>query len=130
MKRRGSKEQDLTIEISFLEGLRKQLPKDADVLRVLGDNYTRAGRWEDGLQVDVELSRLLPRDPLVHYNFACSLALTGKVREAADAILRAIQLGYKEWVWIRTDPDLENLRKSPEYERIHKVLLIRSKQSA
>ena len=128
MKRRGQKELDLTIEISFLEGLRQQLPKDPEILKVLGDDYTRTGRWEDGLQIDVELARLLPRDPLVHYNYACSLALTGKVKEAADALLRAIQLGYREWVWIRTDPDLENLRKSPDYERIHQVIQSQSKQ--
>ncbi len=118
----------MTIEISFLEGLRQQLPKDPEILKVLGDDYTRTGRWEDGLQIDVELARLLPRDPLVHYNYACSLALTGKVKEAADALLRAIQLGYREWVWIRTDPDLENLRKSPDYERIHQVIQSQSKQ--
>ncbi len=128
MKRRGPKEQDLAIEISFLEGLRQRLPEDPDILKVLGDDYTRSGRWEDGLRVDVELSRLLPKDPLVHYNFACSLALTGKVKDAAEALLRAVQLGYREWIWIRTDPDLENLRKSPEYERIHQVILSHSKQ--
>ena len=69
----SSREQrDLDIEIQFLEGVVRRDRRYVEALQLLGDDYTRRGRFKDGLQVDRRLARLCPEDPLVHYNLACS----------------------------------------------------------
>ncbi len=115
MKKKISKPDDLSVEIAFLEGLRGQMPQDTCVLKLLGDDYTTAGRIQAGLEVDLQLASLLPADPTVHYNLACSHSLVGELRESAQALCRAIRLGYDEWDWMRKDEDLDNLRHSVEY---------------
>lgn len=117
-----SPKDELALEIRFLEGLRSRAPEDLEVLRVLADDYTRAGRFQDGLTADLELSCRLPEDALVHYNLACSYSLLGQLKESADTLKRAIRLGYRDAAWIREDPDLENLRRTPEFAEILRLL--------
>lgn len=93
-----------------------------EVLRVLGDDYTRAGRWQEGLEVDLELVRLRPEDPEVHYNLACSHSLLGQLKEAARVLSRAIELGYRHFGHLKTDMDLTNLRKSPEFAPVASLI--------
>ncbi len=122
MKRLQSNDHELSVELSLLEGLRKRMPEDKEVLKILAEDYTRVGRWQEGLEVDLKLSLLIPDDPMVHYNLACSLSLVNRVKESAKALTRAIELGYREWDWLRKDPDLENLRKSRDFIQVTKLL--------
>ncbi len=115
MKKLEVKKEELSVEINFLEGLRQRIPQDPEILKLLGDDYTKSGRWQDGLNVDQELVRLFPEDSLVQYNLACSLSLLGHVRKAVEGIMKAIHFGYRDWNWLMKDSDLENLRKSQEF---------------
>jgi tetratricopeptide (TPR) repeat protein len=109
---------DLDLEISFLEGIVRRSPAYIEALQILGDDYTRRGRFTEGLKVDERLSRLRPDDSLVHYNLACSYSLTGQVEMAIEALESAINLGYRDFKWMTQDPDLKNLRDHAEYKRI------------
>jgi tetratricopeptide (TPR) repeat protein len=110
-KKLTRKEQrDLDVEIGFLEGIVQRDPKYVEALQVLGDNYTRRGKFTEGMQVDEKLSTLLPNDPTVLYNLACSYALTRRLQQAAAALLRALDYGYSDFKWLLKDPDLQNLR--------------------
>ena len=111
-------ERNLDIEIGFLEGVVRRDPGYIDALQILGDNYTRRGRLEDGLKVDEQLVRLRPGDALVHYNLACSCSLTEQFESAAVALNRALDLGYRDFKWLSKDPDLAKLRKHPLYKKI------------
>ena len=111
-------ERNLDIEIGFLEGVVRRDPGYIDALQILGDNYTRRGRFEDGLKVDEQLVRLRPGDALVHYNLACSYSLTEQFESAAVALNRALDLGYRDFKWLSKDPDLAKLRKHPLYKKI------------
>ena len=111
-------ERNLDIEIGFLEGVVRRDPGYIDALQILGDNYTRRGRFEDGLKVDEQLVRLRPGDALVHYNLACSYSLTEQFESAAAALNRALDLGYRDFKWLSKDPDLAKLRKHPLYKKI------------
>jgi predicted Zn-dependent protease len=111
-------ERDVDIEIGFIEGVIRRDPHYVDALQVLGDNYTRRGRFTDGLRVDEQLSALVPNDPLVHYNLACSCALTNQPERAVAALHRALDLGYSDFNWLRRDPDLRSLRRHPLYRSI------------
>ena len=110
--------QDLDIEIDFVEGVLKRDPGFVEALRILGDDYTRRGRFLDGLRMDEQLCLLRPDDALAHYNLACSYSLTEQLDQAATILERAITLGYRDFGWMSRDPDLRALRKHPSYRRI------------
>jgi len=111
-KRSGRK----SFEVKFYEGLLKKRPNFISALISLADIYTRQGFYSEGLNIDRKLCVLCPDDPIVHYNFACSLSLTGKTKEALDALKKATLLGYDDFSYILRDRDLENLRNSDEFK--------------
>ncbi len=118
-KKLTRKEQrDLDVEIGFLEGVVQRDPKYVEALQVLGDNYTRRGKFTDGMQVDERLSKLLPDDPTVLYNLACSYSLTKRLEQSASALMRALDRGYKDFKWLLKDPDLQNLREHDLFKGI------------
>src|SRR6187455_3713047 len=61
---------ELDIEIGFLEGLIRRDPGYIDALQILGDDYTKRGKFTLGLKIDQRLAVLKPTDALVHYNLA------------------------------------------------------------
>ena len=120
--------QELDVEISFLEGLAKRDPEYIEALQLLGDDYTKRGRFPEGLAVDEHLSRLLPEDSMVFYNLACSFSLTDRVDDSITALKKAVQLGYDDSKWMDEDPALNKIRSDPRFEQIrHKLNLKRGK---
>lgn len=110
-------------ELNFLESLSRRCPRDSEILKALSDLCTKVSRYEDGLKIDLKLSTLCPREPLVWYNLACSYALTARTDEALSALSRAVDLGYRDAVWIREDSDLESIRKDRRFEALLRRLL-------
>jgi tetratricopeptide (TPR) repeat protein len=117
-KREAKKFRDLDIEIGFFEGILEMDPNYIDALELIAQAYTERGLYEKGLQADIRLTALKPRDPLAHYNLGCSYSLTGQEEKAADSLEIAILLGYKEFDYLDKDPDLSNLRSHPAYQKI------------
>jgi tetratricopeptide (TPR) repeat protein len=115
-------QRDLDIEIGFLEGVVKRDAWYVEALQILGDDYTRRGRYRDGLRVDERLAQLRPEDSLVLYNLACSYSLTDQVGEALSALERALSLGYRDFKWLAEDPDLRNVRRHPLFQKIRAKL--------
>lgn len=121
--------QDLSVEIDFLLGLRLRMPNDVDLLKILGDDLTKAGRFQEGLEVDLELASLQPDDPLVFYNLACSYSILEDLPHAASALTKAVKLGYSDVDWMTKDPDLKNLRATPEFDKVLSSLLDKVKKA-
>jgi len=123
-KRKVSREEarDLDVQIGFIEGLVRRDPGYVDALQLLRDNYTRRGRYTEGLEVDERLARLEPRNPLVLYNLACSYSLTDQFELAVETLKKAIDCGYRDFTWLRRDPDLRKLRKHALYAQIDKTI--------
>jgi tetratricopeptide (TPR) repeat protein len=111
-------QRDLDTKIEFLEGLVRRDPNYTDALQLLGDHYTRRGRYLEGLKVDECLARIEPSNPIVFYNLACSYALTDHLDRAALALEKAINFGYRDFNWLAKDPDLRKLRAQPIYRDI------------
>ncbi len=107
-----------TFELGFFESLHRRMPRDTRTAGILAHLYTKAGRIDDGLRMDRKLVRLMPEDPIAHYNLACSLALKGRFRDAAGALRAAIHHGYKDYEWMRNDPDLSGLQSHPAYHAL------------
>ncbi|HZM02735.1 MAG TPA: hypothetical protein VFC44_06900 [Candidatus Saccharimonadales bacterium] len=109
---------DLDLEILFLSGVVRRDPTYVEALQILGDDYTRRGRFPEGLKVDELLCKLRPDDSLVYYNLACSYSLTDQFDLAAQALESSLNLGYRDFKWMAQDPDLKNLREHAEYKKI------------
>ena len=105
-----TEQRDLDVKIEFIEGLIRRDPNYVDALQILGDHYTQRGRISEGLKVDERLATLEPKNPLVFYNLACSYSLSGDFQHAADALDKALKLGYRDFDWLAKDPDLKPLR--------------------
>jgi tetratricopeptide (TPR) repeat protein len=113
-----NKHEDLDFEISFFENIIKNNPNFVEALIALGDNYTKKGRYEEGLKIDLKLVQLRPDDPVVHYNLACSYSLLKMPDQSLAALKKAIQLGYREFSFMQKDPDLDFIRKDPRFKEL------------
>lgn len=109
---------NLDVEIGFIEGLVRKDPEYVEALQILGDDYTKRGRFKEGLDIDEQLAGLRPHDATVLYNLACSYSLTGQTEHAFAALHRALAAGYSDFKWMAQDPDLETLRKHPLYDEV------------
>jgi tetratricopeptide (TPR) repeat protein len=122
-------QRELDVKIGFMEGVVKRDPKYVEALQILGDDYTQRGKFDAGLKVDEQLSQLRPDDPVVQYNLACSYSLTGNFNQAAAALERAIDTGYRDFKWLGQDPDLADLREHAIYKIIRaKIRKIKAKK--
>jgi len=110
--------QDLAFEIGFYEGILAEDPDFVDALVPLAEAYTKAGLSEKGLEADLRLARLCPDDPTVHYNLACSYALTGRRDEALATLERAIELGYRDAGFMLKDSDLVSLHEDERFAEL------------
>jgi tetratricopeptide (TPR) repeat protein len=117
-KLKRAEQRDLDTKIEFIEGLVRRDPNYVDALQILGDHYTQRGRITEGLKVDERLARLEPQNPLVFYNLACSYSLAEEFDRAATALEKAVQLGYRDFVWLAKDPDLKKLRAQPAFDEV------------
>jgi tetratricopeptide (TPR) repeat protein len=120
MPKRKVKKKDF--EILFYESLLQKKPNFTQVLSCLGDAYTRKGFYQESLEVDKKLVVLRPDDPIAHYNLSCTLSLLGDAERALEELKRAILLGYDDFSYILKDPDLENIRKHPTFQKFYQKL--------
>jgi len=130
LRRKLSRRQqrDLDLEISFMKGVVRRDPKFVEALQVLGDDYTRRGKFQEGLTIDKKLAQLRPEDPSMLYNLACSYSLTKRYDRAVAALSRAIEQGYRDFKWLVKDPDLLGLRRHPLFKKIQvKILSVKIK---
>ncbi len=122
-------ERELDVKIGFMEGVVRRDPAYIEALQILGDDYTRRGKFVAGLRIDEQLSQLRPADPSVQYNLACSYSLTGNFNQAIAALERALNLGFDDFRWMARDPDLSDLRQHPLYKNIRaKVRRLKAKK--
>ena len=106
----------------FLSRAVQKQPENMDALTELGRVLTELGRFDEGLAVDMSLAQLAPQNPIVHYNLGCSLALLGRREEALASLRRAIELGYDDPDFLRSDDDLSSLREDPEFLALLRIL--------
>ena len=106
---------DPQFEIAFYESVLRRDASYTDVIELLGGLYTKQGRVADGLKMDRKLVKLQPANATAHYNLACSLALSRRRGDALRSLQQAITLGYRDFDWMRQDPDLEALKTHPRF---------------
>lgn len=116
-------------EIDFYEGILDKEPTFYGVMILLGDLYTKVGRFEDGLAMDEKLHQMDPEDPEILYNLACSYSLVNQVDLSYRTIKKAIARGYSDLDHLAKDLDLENLKKDRRFQRYYSSLLKRRRSN-
>jgi predicted Zn-dependent protease len=81
-----------------------------------GQQYAEAKKTLDRLQVKD------PKNPHLYYNLACYYSLTHQESASLEALKQSIRLGYKNRDDAQSDPDLANLRQTPEFQQWVKTL--------
>ena len=115
---RPAEQNQLDFELEFFAAILERQPDYVDVLRVMGNNLTLKGCYAQGLQIDKRLVQLRPNDPLAHYNLACSYALLKRPDHAIKVLRRAVELGYRDFRYMREDRDLEAVRHDPRFRQL------------
>ena len=108
----------LDFELDFFEGVLSRCPDYVDVLRIMGNLLTLKGRFADGLQIDKRLVQVRPNDALAHYNLACSYALLKRPEQSLKTLRRAVELGYRDFRYMREDHDLDSIRHDPRFRQL------------
>lgn len=81
----------------------------------LSTAYLQGKMFDEAHATLQTLQKKNPENPLIFYNLACYYALTAQTDPSLQALQKAVALGYKDFKTIKTDPDLENLRKDPKF---------------
>jgi tetratricopeptide (TPR) repeat protein len=108
----------IDFELEFFGGILSRQPDYIDVLRVMGNLLTLKGRYAEGLQVDKRLVQLRPADALAHYNLACSYALLKRPELALKTLRCAVELGYRDFRYMKEDRDLDSIRHDPRFRQL------------
>lgn len=67
-------------------------------------------------------------NPTVHYNFVALYSLQNQLDRSLDSLDRCLELGFNNYDALRSDPDLNNVRKHPEFKKTlekHKVFIMK-----
>jgi adenylate cyclase len=92
-----------------------QNPDDSRARLIFANQLGRIGRRDEAIRQGTKALELCPGDPMMLYNAACMYANLGESRLALDALHQAVEAGYRNFGWIRNDPDLVSLRNDPEF---------------
>lgn len=85
----------------------------------LGIALWSVGRADEAVAQYEQVVRAVPDyNPALYYNIACFHSLAGRTSEGLSWLRRAVEHGYDKWELLREDPDLDNLRHSPEFSEI------------
>jgi predicted Zn-dependent protease len=111
-------ESDYHFEIEFCRSVLEREPGNITVMEMMAGYYTKAGRIDEGLELDQKIVELDPDNAVNHYNLACSLALKNRAGEAISALRIAFEQGYDDFKWLLDDPDLVSLHENPAFSAL------------
>jgi hypothetical protein len=104
-----------TIAVAFGQSRPQPIPEAAE--RRIVECF-RQGEY--ALALDLISQRLedAPNDYNTIYNGACANCLLGDADKCAAMLLRAVKAGFREFAFMRSDPDLSLVRDHPTYQAI------------
>jgi tetratricopeptide (TPR) repeat protein len=92
-----------------------QNPDDARARLIYANQLGRVGQRDEAIREGTKALVLSPGDPMMLYNAACMYVSLGETSRALDALRQAVEAGYRNFGWMRNDPDLVSLRTNPEF---------------
>ncbi len=89
-------------------------------------SYMQQKKFNKAMDDLKEAEKINPKNATVHYNFVSLYSLQNQLDRALDSLDRCLELGFNNYDALRIDPDLNNVRKHPEFRKIlekHKVFI-------
>jgi CHAT domain-containing protein/tetratricopeptide (TPR) repeat protein len=113
---------DSASAIHILEDMLVRWPDDLTVIEDLGITYINIPsdrpEFRQSLKyLETSVSRY-SQNSIVYYNLSCVYSALGRNNDAVQALQKAIDLGYTDLEYIKTDTDMENLRKSDWWKHV------------
>ncbi len=88
----------------------------------MSNAYLKGQQYEEAKKTLDTLKTQAPKNPHLYYNLACYYSLTHQETASLEALQQSIRLGYQNPNDAQTDPDLANLRQTPEFQQWVKTL--------
>ena len=111
-------------EIQMQNYLRKKEQKETRERELReGLQLYKSGKYDEALEKFESVLGSKPESneaSIASYNVACCYSKLNQIQAGLSALKDALQAGYEDFKRIRTDPDLENLRKSEEFDPLVK----------
>jgi tetratricopeptide (TPR) repeat protein len=73
-------------------------------------------QYTTALSLFLDVLEHWPDNAEAHYNIACMYSRLNKIDESIKWLKKALSKGYTNWDSIKSDSDLDNIRKSSEYK--------------
>lgn len=109
---------DLEFEMEFCRSILRRDAENAETIEMLAGYCTKAGRLDEGLELDRRFVELRPDNAIGHYNLACSLALKNRHDDAITTLRAAFEKGYRDFGWMMNDADLKSLHDNPAFSAL------------
>ena len=113
------------------EGARIELTKAIEINPTYAAAYANRGvaymkqqKYSSALDDLKKAEELDPKDKMVRYNLAAFYSLQNQRDRGLEALDTALSLGFDDYDALRTDRDIDNLRRAPEFRRVlekHKI---------
>ena len=115
---RMAAQSQIEFELEFFAAILGRRPDFVEGLKAHAKNLAIVRRNQEGLHCDRRITRLRPHDSLARYNLACSLVLTRRYEEAIAELKMAVELGYRDFKFMKQDRDLDPIRKDPRFRAL------------
>jgi serine/threonine protein kinase/Flp pilus assembly protein TadD len=90
-------------------------PNEARAHIFLATSYAWLGVRTEAILEGKRAAELSPDDPVTMYNLACLFSLLNEQDEAVQWLSKSIQMGRRDFEWMKRDPELNNIRNHPGY---------------
>jgi tetratricopeptide (TPR) repeat protein len=102
----------------FLDDIERGLavhPEDIDYHYLNALGLIRLGKVEEGLNAGEKAYRM---DTTRHMDYARVLAVRGDTDRALEQVDQALKHGYRDFCWIKMNPDLASLQKEERFRKL------------
>jgi len=114
------------MEFSLAIGTSSGETQRAKAYEYRGTAYMIQKKYNKALEDIKKAAQIQPDSSSVYYNLTCLYSLTNDTDLSLDALDKALENGFSDYDALRGDPDISDVRKSPEFMEIlekHKVFI-------
>lgn len=106
-----------------LEAAADLCPSNVHIWTALGWCYKRTGQLSLAVEALEKAVDVQPHLPLLHYNLACYLSLSGEKRRALKSLSHALELDDELRYSVIEEPDFDALRRDPEFMSLTSIVV-------
>lgn len=123
---KGIRNENIQNAIAEFTNAMNKDPNYAEAYAGRAGAYMLQGKNNKALDDLKKAKELKPDSASIRYNLACVHSLMGNTDYGLDELDAALSKGFDDYGSLRKDPDINNLRKSKEFQKIlekHKVFI-------